>query len=262
MGNIPGFRIAARALRQLGAELITSDEIALNELIKNALDAKSKQVHINITNPFKVSRDEFTSSLGGMSKAEFINKLKSNFIDGFELDDKLIEVDNLLNVDDSNDFVEISHTIYDEMVSIIIEDNGSGMDANKLQNSFLVIGTPTKWIEKQSDTNGEILGEKGVGRLSMMRLGRYAKVISSKENEEFENEVTFDWKKFDDPSLYLDDIEVSVDIGEKKEISAHGTKIIVKGVYAHWDEDKVSDFIHSYIRRLQNPFAKKIDSQY
>ena len=33
------FRIAARAMRQLGAELITSDEMALYELIKNAFDA-------------------------------------------------------------------------------------------------------------------------------------------------------------------------------------------------------------------------------
>lgn len=35
------FRIAARAMRQLGAELITSDEMALYELIKNGFDALS-----------------------------------------------------------------------------------------------------------------------------------------------------------------------------------------------------------------------------
>ncbi|MDZ4174632.1 MAG: hypothetical protein U1D36_09200 [Hydrogenophaga sp.] len=43
-----GFRIAARALRQMGAELITSDDVALNELIKNAFDARSPRVSVEI----------------------------------------------------------------------------------------------------------------------------------------------------------------------------------------------------------------------
>ena len=45
---VRGFRISARALRQLGAELITSDDVALNELIKNAFDADSPRVAVNI----------------------------------------------------------------------------------------------------------------------------------------------------------------------------------------------------------------------
>ncbi|MEA9482800.1 hypothetical protein VC290_21250 [Xanthomonas campestris] len=40
------FSVAARTLIHLGAELITSDEVALNELIKNAFDAESKRVRI------------------------------------------------------------------------------------------------------------------------------------------------------------------------------------------------------------------------
>ncbi|EKS6399152.1 ATP-binding protein, partial [Enterobacter hormaechei] len=47
-----GFRIAARTLRHLGSELITSDDIALNELIKNSFDAHSPRVKIRIESPF------------------------------------------------------------------------------------------------------------------------------------------------------------------------------------------------------------------
>lgn len=57
MGN-DGFRVAARTLRQLGAELITSDDIALNELIKNAFDARSKQVVVKVFFPFALSEDK------------------------------------------------------------------------------------------------------------------------------------------------------------------------------------------------------------
>lgn len=52
------FKIAARALRQIGAELISSDEIALNELIKNSFDAGSPNVAIHFANPIPLSVTE------------------------------------------------------------------------------------------------------------------------------------------------------------------------------------------------------------
>jgi hypothetical protein len=42
------FKITARTILQLGAELISSDAIAFYELIKNAFDAKSKKVTVRI----------------------------------------------------------------------------------------------------------------------------------------------------------------------------------------------------------------------
>ena len=40
------FKFSARTLLELGKELISSDEIALYELIKNAVDAQSPRVEI------------------------------------------------------------------------------------------------------------------------------------------------------------------------------------------------------------------------
>ena len=42
------FRITARTILQLGAELISSDGVAFYELIKNAFDAGSRRVDINV----------------------------------------------------------------------------------------------------------------------------------------------------------------------------------------------------------------------
>ena len=42
------FRVTARTVLHLGSELISSDGIALYELIKNALDARSPEVRINV----------------------------------------------------------------------------------------------------------------------------------------------------------------------------------------------------------------------
>jgi hypothetical protein len=46
------FRVAARTILELGSELISSDPIAVYELVKNAIDAKSKDgitIRLNIT---------------------------------------------------------------------------------------------------------------------------------------------------------------------------------------------------------------------
>ena len=42
------FRVAARTLLHLGAELISSDGVAFYELIKNGLDAGSRTVRIDV----------------------------------------------------------------------------------------------------------------------------------------------------------------------------------------------------------------------
>lgn len=256
-----GFRIAARALRQLGAELITSDEIALNELIKNALDAKSKRVRIDIVNPFKLSRQRIISKLSTViGKDGYREKVKAiiedNLHEGTSYDQVTNYIEELQNIR-LEGLSPCINRMYDELCAISIIDNGSGMAQDKLQNSFLVIGTPTKWIEKQSDSGSELLGEKGVGRLSMMRLGRHAKVSSGVEGASTNNDINFDWFLFDDPSLYLDEVDVPVVAGESKKLEEHGTEILIKGVYGHWNEIKVAGFIDEYLRRLQNPFSRK-----
>src|SRR3954463_14504926 len=43
-----GFRVSARTLLQLGGELISSDGIAFYELIKNAVDAGSPKVFVDV----------------------------------------------------------------------------------------------------------------------------------------------------------------------------------------------------------------------
>ena len=42
--TVAKFSVPARTLVHLGAELTTSDEVDLNELIKNVLDAESERV--------------------------------------------------------------------------------------------------------------------------------------------------------------------------------------------------------------------------
>ncbi len=53
------FQVAARTLLHLGSELITSDAIAVNELIKNSIDAKSEEIDIFFISP--LSQDDISN---------------------------------------------------------------------------------------------------------------------------------------------------------------------------------------------------------
>jgi hypothetical protein len=50
-----GFTVSARTILELGSELISTDSIALYELIKNAYDAGSKRAVVRVTNLFRHS---------------------------------------------------------------------------------------------------------------------------------------------------------------------------------------------------------------
>src|ERR1700693_1060754 len=59
------FRISARTLLALGAELISSDDVAIYELVKNAIGAKSQngvEIHIHVAR----SQSSFAQSMQEM----------------------------------------------------------------------------------------------------------------------------------------------------------------------------------------------------
>ncbi|MDO9149744.1 MAG: ATP-binding protein [Methylotenera sp.] len=257
-----GFRIAARALRQLGAELITSDDVALNELIKNAFDANSPRVKVFIYAPAdsaimqlieeklqneKISkeqaRNEFSDCLNSQLTLEQRSNLLAQFNENAISREALIGFLNHLRTEEF--FIEIS-------------DTGIGMSQSELINCFLVIGTPNKFLAKKNDKSLSLLGEKGVGRLSMMRLGKQATVKSKQSDSNGWNKINFDWGLFENPELFLDDIDIPVLDGDLDDSNVHGTSILIKNLTANWSESKVQGFIDKYIRRLQNPFSKEL----
>lgn len=84
------FRVSARTIIQLGAELISSDAVALLELIKNAFDAGSKRVTIDVVVriPFSVVQ-ELKERLpkrgtGRKFSGDELDVLKAMMVDGID----------------------------------------------------------------------------------------------------------------------------------------------------------------------------------
>jgi len=257
-----GFRIAARALRQLGAELITSDDVALNELIKNAFDARSPRVKVEI---------ESFADLDALALLEEqIRHEKVTQQEAIERVDKAIAPD--LTVTQRAELIERLHKfleyrtefannvrIFRAEQSLKVSDDGLGMSADDLVERFLVIGTPGKLLAKAAACPGDtpILGEKGIGRLSMMRLGNLATVKSTQKGSDRSNSIEFRWDKFDDPHLFLDNVEVNVEDAGPAAVAKQGTEIEIKELAGNWTQEKVQQFIQRYMRRLQDPFSKE-----
>ena len=254
------FRIAARAMRQLGAELITSDEMALYELIKNGFDAKSPRTVVAISAPADAAavalvREQVLTGRVAVSVA--LERLEKTLSADLTIEQRVTclqrfkahgasasKLSAYLDVFLRNDFwIEVS-------------DTGLGMSADELRDKFMMVGTPNKLIEK-THANRTILGEKGIGRLSMMKLGQVATVRSKVPGAKSWNVIEFDWKKFDQPGAELGDVLFEVVDGAADAENVQGTVIRITELLANWSAAKVTDFLNKYVRRLQDPFIRQ-----
>lgn len=244
----------------LGAELITTDTIALNELIKNAFDACSDEVTISFDVPFdsqlgyRLARQVET---GRITVHQAMERLRRGIADDLSKDAAATlsrQFETLPTEDDA--FPYALRQLTDEACVIRVEDWGGGMSRSDLLEVFLVIGTPVKYFQKQGKkTTTPILGDKGIGRLSMMRLGRLATVVSATKDSERNYQIDFDWSDFEDPERFIDDINLEVvPAGRKNTKNESGTLIEVSGLRSSWSSSDVEGFI-SYLRRLQDPFG-------
>lgn len=254
------FGVAARTLLHLGSELITSDEVAIYELIKNAFDAGSPRVSIkfhvpvrpsiinqwillivNNQNPFLKIVEEIKNSL----PIEW--NIKGDDGENIGLQDVL---DRLKKSPDADDVIDVLVHIN----RIEIEDSGYGMSPSSLENAFLRIGTNFKGTNSHLADGSAVLGNKGIGRLSMMRLGQMATVETWNSEDDKVYKIHFNWKDFDSAELLLDDINFSI-LSDAKKTSVSGTKISIFNLSSSWNRVRVeNELVHGFLRRLNNPF--------
>lgn len=145
-----------------------------------------------------------------------------------------------------------------EFGEIVIEDDGFGMTADIIKKIWLQPGTTYKkeQIEnKKFNTlcNRVPLGEKGIGRFGVHKLGTKIELISkSKDSDEAHFEIN--WENFDNDKLLR---EVTIDVEERKpevfKNGTTGTRIIIRKLRKNWTRGAIRE-LYRAINSLNSPF--------
>jgi signal transduction histidine kinase len=160
---------------------------------------------------------------------------------------------------------------------ITISDNGNGMVPSIIENAFLRISSNFKKIEKFSPYfHRKTLGNKGLGRLSIQRLGhhmtmytsprmdRLAELVTKEDIETYkqynEYKVEINWLDFrdDKKNLDLSSIKASVEYRNNQN-AQRGTTLIIEGIrnIDFWKLDRrMQTKIKSEIFGMVNPFIQ------
>lgn len=129
--------------------------------------------------------------------------------------------------------IDIDENTKDSM--IIVEDNGHGMDIKTVRNVWLEPGTENRKKQRNAGIRSKKfhrlpLGEKGVGRFAVHKLGQRVSMITRSKNSK-EVVVSIDWNDFDQDQ-YLNEIPVKVTQREPKTFTGRktGTRLEVSSL--------------------------------
>lgn len=207
------FRTNALLKSIIGKDLITDDNIAVLELVKNSFDAGSKKVEIIFNNILKNDDSE---------------KIKSPTKNSSKL---------------------------------IIKDEGIGMEEYDLTEKWLNIAFSEK-KEKKEEFGRLLAGNKGVGRFSCDRLGRFLTIYSKKKKGTY-NKLFIDWKVFEQEGkidFNIQDVELEIENLSEREFQSStgyskfesGTILEITCLREHWHANKIIS-LKRQLERLINP---------
>ncbi len=200
-----GFRVDLRLLLELGERLISRDEVAVVELVKNAYDADAKKVDVKVENV--------------------------------------------------------------EKEKIEIKDTGTGMGQEEITDGWLTLGTSMKKRCKRTELGRRVLGEKGLGRLAVLRLGRLITIHTLKHDGVY-FKIVMDWDKSKHELVnnnYSPLSQMKLEI-KKMDVQdselfpeGHGTVIVIEKLNALWDDRKIERLKVSLSQLVEPSFDEEQD---
>ncbi|MEP2725055.1 sensor histidine kinase [Roseibium sp.] len=262
------FKITARTLLELGAELIGSDAVALYELAKNSVDAKSPVVRIRVQSVLPYSQYRHALDLIDEGKVP-LPEIRDQIEQGLLSDAPSGAARPLLTaLADANDPAEFRERLvegYKDINFVEVSDDGEGMSLEDLEDIFLTIGTRSRrrikseWGKGGDEPSRTLLGDKGVGRLSVMRLGDHLSVRTTRSGEELWNDLSIDWTRFShDSDALLEDVSVAPEPGPpKQDVETQGTTIRVSGLKGDWTRKKFGAMLDAEFSRMVDPFDRR-----
>ncbi|MFA5130140.1 MAG: ATP-binding protein [Patescibacteria group bacterium] len=177
-------------------------------------------------------------------------------------------VKNAYDADAKKCEVTLRNVDVPEKAEIIIADDGIGMTPEIVKNVWLEPGADVKELILEGKnipkdfgyTASRLpIGEKGIGRFGVHKLGNYIEMVTKNANSKNEVVVRIDWDIFKN-TKYLEDASFFVE-ERKPEMFKNGktgTYIHIKKIKTTWD-GKLYKELHRALTSLSSPFSERSD---
>lgn len=153
--------------------------------------------------------------------------------------------------------------------TLVIRDDGNGMDKNTIYDHWLKIGTDFKNGIEFSESKKRILtGAKGLGRLGLDRLSKKVILYTKKKGSNTVIQLVVDWRKYEETNASISQIQHDIyeqdlplsgkygDIFTSEEES--GTYMVLVGLKDNWTPGFIDD-LRQELRLLISPYRSKND---
>ncbi|MHC3451448.1 ATP-binding protein [Streptomyces prasinus] len=139
---------------------------------------------------------------------------------------------------------------------LVVTDSGSGMDAQDIYESFLLVGKSAKTTTPQTAGGRRKVGEKGLGRLAALRLGTQVEVATRpKERPGVEHVLSINWSDYRGVRT-VEEVPLVVETRETEE--PFGTTVTVKNLRQAFTEKDVERMARALLL-LTGPFPGESD---
>lgn len=148
---------------------------------------------------------------------------------------------------------------------IELVDNGCGMDLQTIVNGWLTLSnSPKKKMKKEKKTTPKYhrypLGDKGLGRLSVQKLGRHMQMTTKSATSLTEYTVVIPWGDFL-KNTTIDQIPVTITENSVPSDKSY-TKIIIRDLINTelWESQEQINILSNSINKIVSPFRSKENS--
>jgi signal transduction histidine kinase len=139
--------------------------------------------------------------------------------------------------------------------SLIISDNGVGMDISAISEGWLVLGRSKKAAREPTPLGRLPVGDKGLGRLAALRQGSQVTLKTRPKNEPgVEYSLTINWRDFEQAYVVED---ISFDVRKNSTEQGQGTDIIIRNLSIKFGRREVKRLARELLL-LADPFDNHV----
>lgn len=138
--------------------------------------------------------------------------------------------------------------------TLIVEDNGTGMDREQLVDGFMRISSNMKKEKPVSEIyKRNKAGRKGIGRFAVQRLGNNLQILTKTSLARKSYEVRFDWRDYQ-ATKNINEISNEINL-----VAPHtptsGTMLIISNLKDKWSEAAIKR-VYRYLEDVLQPVSE------